>query len=72
MMAVGSLEIVLAKYLQKELQIGDSVIEGWKIGRELCWRAMLSLAVYETSTKEDNRAEVGRSFGHRKSNYRHR
>ena len=56
MRAVGSLEIVLAKYLQKELQIGERVIDGRKIGRELCWRAMLSLAVYETSTKEDNRA----------------
>ena len=58
MIAVGTLENVLTDYLEKELKIGERVIKGWKTTQQLHWRAMLSLAVYEANTKEDNRAKV--------------
>ena len=58
MIAVGTLENVLTAYLEKELKIGERVIKGWKTTQQLHWRAMLSLAVYEANTKEDDRAKV--------------
>ena len=58
MMAVGTLESVLSNYLEKELAIGEEILRGWGIAKQYYWRAMLSLAVYEANTREEDRATI--------------